>query len=212
MALEEYDADELGNIHSKIQDVDGVPVLRIWSDGESSIDMEIPIPNLHYGREYGPGGTDGEMFYFDGGRFDLNTDDRGPDRCTITIDLFGEEEGTIYIYNLRRREVQKLNRQLEYESRKPAMQARRARRETKKAKGRNLATFRQTMGNLKPRGSNPVPEALATESGPGALIAEFLSGKEGSTPARQARRQKRESVRGPNRGGRRTRKNLIHKK
>jgi hypothetical protein len=212
MALEEYDADELGYIHSKIHDVDGVPVLRIWSDGESSIDMEIPIPNLHYGREYGPGGTDSDnTFYFDGGRFYINTDDRGPDRCTITIEFFGEEED-IYIYNLYRREVQKLERQLEYESRKSAIQARRARRETKKQRGRNVAAFRQTMGNLRPRGPNPVPNALATESGPGALIAEFLSGKEGSIPARQARRQKRESVRGPNRGGRRTRKNLIHKK
>ncbi len=205
MVREEYDADELGVIHSKIQDVDGVPVLRIWSDKEPSMHLEIPTPNLHYGREYGPGGTDnGKMFYFDGGRLDLFTDDRGPDRCTITIEFFGEEEEDIYIYNLYRREVQKLYRQLEYESRKSATQARRARRETKKQRGRNVAAFRQTMGNLRPRGPNSVPEALAAESGPGALIAEFLSGKEGSTPARQARQQKRESVR----GGRRTRKHF----
>lgn len=196
----------LGDIRSKIEESDGVPTLYIWSEGDSDEEMnlEIPIPNLSLDHDSRINHT---KWHFSGGTIGMVHDARGPDGRYIEIEI-PDEQRSILIFEVPRHVLQKVERQLEYESRKPAMQARRARRETKKAKGRNLAAFRQTMGNLRPRNRNtrnPVPEAFATNSGPAALIAEFLSGKEGSTPANQARRQKRESVR--SKGGRRTHRN-----
>ncbi len=68
-----------------------------------------------------------------------------------------------------------------------------------KAGQRNLKAFRQTLGNKRPpmnthTGANPVPSEIATNSGPGSVIASFLTGLPGSQ-SQQKRRKTRRSHR-----------------
>ncbi len=60
-----------------------------------------------------------------------------------------------------------------------------AKRQDARRKGRNLAAFRQTMGNLRPAGNtvtlaNPVPANIAAPIGPGNIIASGLTGLRGT--------------------------------
>ena len=67
-----------------------------------------------------------------------------------------------------------------------------AKRQDARRKGRNLAAFRQTMGNLRPAGNtatpanwyagppNPVPAMIAAPIGPGNIIASGLTGLRGT--------------------------------
>lgn len=220
---EVYEPEEL---QFKIEVVDKIPILHIR--GDDYVNLDIPILGLNKKPFTGPSiwGGENPIWSFDGGIIELNSDDRGPDGATITIELTDERRG-IQLIELRRRYLGRLNELLEREA---LRQHRAELKAAKKQKGRNVAAFRQTMGNRRPQNappgalyygpSNPVPEVFAVNSGPGSRILEFLSGKTKGSQSDQARRVKRMSHRVrpeplpltnvnnlpplvPNRGGRR---------